>query len=130
MSLVRLVLNRVAPRGRHPSNARLASLLALEDEVNHRSMKWVLLLLTVSALMFAGACKKKVQPAPPPPPPPPPAPTASLTVNPSTIEKGQTATLIWQTSNATDVTIEGLGTQNANGSAQVTPADSTTYRLT
>jgi peptidoglycan-associated lipoprotein len=93
-------------------------------------MKWVLLLLTVSALMFAGACKKKVQPAPPPPPPPPPAPTASLTVNPSTIEKGQTATLTWQTSNATDVTIEGLGPQNTNGSAQVTPADSTTYRLT
>lgn len=93
-------------------------------------MKWVFLLLTVSALMFAGACKKKVQPAPAPPPPPPPAPTASLTVNPSTIEKGQTATLTWQTSNATDVTIEGVGAVNTNGSSQVTPADSTTYRLT
>lgn len=93
-------------------------------------MKWVFLLLTVSALMFAGACKKKVQPAPAPPPPPPAAPTASLTANPTTVEKGQPVTLSWQTSNATDVSIEGIGAVNPSGSQQVTPADSTTYRLT
>lgn len=93
-------------------------------------MKWVFLLLTFSALLFAGACKKKVQPAPAPPPPPPAAPTASLSANPTTVEKGQTVTLTWQTSNATDVSIEGIGAVNANGSTTVTPADSTTYRLT
>jgi peptidoglycan-associated lipoprotein len=98
--------------------------------VNHRSMKWVFLLLTFSALLFAGACKKKVQPAPAPPPPPPAAPTASLSANPTTVEKGQTVTLTWQTTNATDVSIEGIGAVNANGSTTVTPADSTTYRLT
>jgi peptidoglycan-associated lipoprotein len=99
--------------------------------VNDRSMKWVSLLLAIGALMFAAACGgKKVQPAPPPPPPPPAAPTASLTANPTTVEKGQPVTLSWQTSNATDVTIEGMGAVNTNGNTQVTPADSTTYRLT
>lgn len=98
--------------------------------MNHRTMKWVFLLLTVSVLLFAGACKKKVQPAPPPPPPPPPAPTASLTANPTTVEKGQSVTLTWQTTNATDVSIDGMGAVNTNGSTTVTPSDSTTYRLT
>ena len=98
--------------------------------MNHKYMKWVLLVLTLSALLFAGACKKKVQPAPAPPPPPPAAPTASLSANPTTVEKGQTVTLTWQTTNATDVSIEGIGAVNANGSTTVTPADSTTYRLT
>lgn len=90
----------------------------------------MLLTLALCGLMTLGACKKKVQPAPAPPPPPPPAPTASLTANPSTIEKGQSATLTWQTGNATDVNIDGVGKVDANGSTQVTPTDSTTYRLT
>ena len=80
--------------------------------------------------MMLGACKKKVAPPPPPPPPPPAAPTASLTANPDTVQKGQPTTLTWQTSNATDVSIEGIGAVQASGSQQVTPADSTTYRLT
>jgi peptidoglycan-associated lipoprotein len=102
----------------------------LEDEVIQKKMKWVVLLLALCGLLVLGACKKKVQPAPPPPPPPPPAPTATLTANPTTIEKGQSATLTWQTTNATDVEIEGTGKVDANGSTQVTPTDSTTYRLT
>jgi peptidoglycan-associated lipoprotein len=39
--------------------------------------------------------------------------------------------LTWQTSNATDVSIDsGVGAVQPNGSQQVTPADSTTYTLT
>lgn len=95
-----------------------------------RTIKWVFLLLALSALIVLGACKKKVQPAPAPPPPPPPAPTASLTVSPTSIEKGQSATLSWKTDNATDVTIEGIGNVDPSGTQSVTPADSTTYRLT
>jgi peptidoglycan-associated lipoprotein len=80
-------------------------------------------------MMLAG-CKKKVAPTPPPPPPPaPPAPTASISASPATVEKGQSTTLTWQTSNATDVTIEGIGAVQPNGSQKVSPADSTTYRL-
>jgi peptidoglycan-associated lipoprotein len=38
--------------------------------------------------------------------------------------------LTWQTSNATDVSIDGVGAVQASGSQSVTPADSTTYTLT
>ena len=89
------------------------------------------LLATISALaavMVLGACHKKVAP-PPPPPPPAPEPTASLTASPNTIDKGQSTTLTWQTTNATDVSIEGIGAVGPSGSQAVTPADSTTYHL-
>jgi peptidoglycan-associated lipoprotein len=92
--------------------------------------KWVTLVFVLSAILFLGACKKKVAPPPPPPPPPPPAPTASLSANPNSIEKGQSSTLTWQTTNATDVSIDGVGAVEASGSRPVTPADSTTYHLT
>jgi peptidoglycan-associated lipoprotein len=76
-----------------------------------------------------GACKKKVAPPPPPPPPASPSPTASISVSPDTIQKGQSATLTWQTSNATDVSIDGIGAVQPGGSQQVTPGDSITYHL-
>ncbi|MFZ2008814.1 MAG: peptidoglycan-associated lipoprotein Pal, partial [Candidatus Sulfotelmatobacter sp.] len=57
------------------------------------------------------------------------SPTASISVSPDTIEKGQSATLTWQTSNATDVSIDGIGAVQATGSQSVSPADSTTYHL-
>ena len=103
----------------------------LEDEVkDSRIMKWIVLVVTLAAVLMLGACAKKAAPPPPPPPPPPPAPTASLTANPNTVQKGQSSTLTWQTTNATDVSIEGIGPVQPNGSQSVTPADSTTYRLT
>jgi len=83
----------------------------------------------VGALMFLGACAKKVAPPPPTPPPSPTAPTASLSANPNTINQGQSTTLTWQTTNATDVSIDGIGPVDPSGSRQVTPADSTTYHL-
>ncbi len=93
-------------------------------------LKWFTLVLTLGAIMVLGACHKKAAPPPPPPPPAPSAPSASLTANPETVDKGQSVTLTWQTSNATDVSIEGLGAVQTNGSQQVTPTDSTTYTLT
>src|SRR5882762_9014047 len=79
--------------------------------------------------MMLSACHKKVAPPPPPPPPPPPAPTASLTASPNSVDKGQATTLTWQTTNATDVSIDGIGAVQSSGSQQVTPSDSTTYHL-
>lgn len=93
-------------------------------------MKWIMVVFALGAIMTLGACKKKVAPPPPPPPPPPPAPTASLSANPNTVDKGQSSTLTWQTTNATDVSIDGIGAVQPNGSQQVTPTDSTTYHLT
>jgi peptidoglycan-associated lipoprotein len=98
--------------------------------VKQSRMKWFVLVLALSGLVMLGACKKKVAPTPPPPPPPPPAPTASISVSPSTIQAGQSASLTWQTSNATDVSIDGIGAVQPNGSQTVSPTDSTTYHLT
>ena len=91
--------------------------------------RWSTLVFVLVAILFWGACAKKVAPPPPPPPAPPPAPTASLSASPNTLQKGQSTTLTWQTTNATDVSIDGIGPVEANGSRQVTPVDSTTYRL-
>ena len=101
-----------------------------EEKVKHQKMKWSMLVLALGAVMLLGACKKKTAPPPPPPPPPPAAPTASLSANPNTVEKGQSTTLTWQTTNATDVKIDFVGPVDPNGSKQVTPDDSTTYHLT
>lgn len=98
--------------------------------MNQRRMKWLFLVLALASLLMVTACKKKVAAPPPAPPPPPPAPTASLTANPATVQAGQGTTLTWTTTNATDVTIEGVGKVDASGTQPVTPADSTTYRLT
>jgi len=92
-------------------------------------MKWLSIVVVLCTLMALGACKKKAAPPPPPPPPPPPAPTASIAVNPTSIQAGQSASLTWQTTNATDVSIDGIGAVQANGSQSVSPSDSTTYHL-
>ena len=98
--------------------------------MKHQSMKWFLLIVALSALLALGACGKKAVPPPPPPPPPPPSPTASIAVTPNSIQAGQSASLTWQTSNATDVSIDGIGAVQPNGSQSVSPTDSTTYHLT
>lgn len=91
--------------------------------------RWGTLVFALSTIMFLAACAKKVAPPPPPPPPAPTAPTASLSANPNTVDPGQSTTLTWQTTNATDVSIDGIGPVDTSGSRQVTPADSTTYHL-
>lgn len=98
--------------------------------MKQRKLQWITLVFVLGAIMMLGACKKKVPPPPPPAPPAPTAPTASLTANPNTIEKGQSTTLTWQTTNATDVSIDGIGAVEPNGSQAVTPTESTTYHLT
>jgi probable HAF family extracellular repeat protein len=57
-------------------------------------------------------------------------PTASLSANPSSVSQGASSTLTWHTTHATDVSINGLGTVQPNGSQSVTPAASITYTLT
>ena len=98
--------------------------------MNFTRLKWVGLILALAAVLAVTACgKKKVATAPPSAPPPTPAPTATLTANPNTINAGQTSTLTWSTTNATDIAIDTLGTVGASGTVQVVPSESTTYRL-
>src|SRR5215470_3071703 len=87
------------------------------------------LVFALGVILVLGACHKKVAPPPPPPPPPAAAPTASLTASPNTVDKGQSVTLTWETTNATDISIDGIGAVQATGSQSVTPSDSTTYHL-
>ena len=56
---------------------------------------------------------------------------ASFTVEPTTVERGQSATLKWSVTNATSVIIDhGIGSVDVSGQRTVVPADSTTYALT
>src|SRR5579885_3004578 len=93
-----------------------------------------LFVVALAAAVFTFGCHKKPEQAPPPPPaPPPPAakPTVSLQANPSSINKGDSSTLTWTSSNATSVTISPeVGAVTAEGSTKVTPSDSTTYTIT
>jgi peptidoglycan-associated lipoprotein len=115
---------------RPPKQDLLASSLAFEEEeVKHSRMRWLFLVVALAVFMVLAGCKKKVAAPPPPPPPPPPAPTATLSASPDTIQPGQSSTLTWQTTNATDVTLQGVGAVDPNGSRSVSPAQSTTYRL-
>jgi peptidoglycan-associated lipoprotein len=100
------------------------------------SKSWRLgsLALVLFLLVLAGGCKKKapIAPAPPPPPPPAPvAPTVTISADPSTIEKGQSSTLTWSSTNATNVSIDqGIGDVSTSGSRSVSPSSSTTYTIT
>jgi peptidoglycan-associated lipoprotein len=98
--------------------------------MKEKTLKSAATVVVLAAVMMFGACHKKTAPPPPPPPPPAASPTASISVSPDTVEKGQSATLTWQTSNATDVSIDGIGAVQPSGSQQVSPTDSATYHLT
>ena len=89
-------------------------------------------ILALAVLIFLLGCSSKKMAKvtqPPTPPPPAVAPTVSLTASPDVIQQGQSTVLTWQTSNATDISIEGLGTVPASGSRSVTPSSSRTYTL-
>jgi peptidoglycan-associated lipoprotein len=103
--------------------------MTLASRILHRAG---LLALFGSAVLVSG-CNKKVTPPPPPPAPAPaPArPTVTLQANPTTINKGESSTLTWNSTDATQLSIDpGVGTVTAEGSTKVTPSDSTTYTIT
>jgi peptidoglycan-associated lipoprotein len=91
------------------------------------------------ALIISGTSCAKKAPTPTPtatkevppssqPTPPSPAPTISLNASPSAIERGQSATISWNSTNATGVTIDnGVGTVEPSGSRTVRPSASTTF---
>ena len=96
----------------------------------------------VAGILLLGssiACTKKVAVAPPPPPPkaevpeapqPNPPTILAFAVEPATIERGQSANLHWNVTNATRVEIDhGIGAVAASGERRVSPDDPTTYRI-
>jgi peptidoglycan-associated lipoprotein len=88
--------------------------------------------LTMAIFAVAGCKKKHVAPPPPAetaPPPATPAPTAQITATPSTISSGDQVVLTWRTSDATNVSIDGIGDVPTSGVKTVTPTASTSYHL-
>jgi len=60
-----------------------------------------------------------------------PVPFILFSVNPESIQSGQSATLKWEVVNATEANIDGgIGKIQIKGSKQVKPVNSTTYTLT
>jgi peptidoglycan-associated lipoprotein len=109
------------------------------------NLKHAGLMILMSTLLFSAACKKKVPPAPPPPvtegpkeaPPAPDRPKLigtpridSFTAEPARVERGQSITLRWATTNADTITLDqGIGAVAASGSRQLFPTGTTTYVL-
>jgi peptidoglycan-associated lipoprotein len=93
---------------------------------------WILTFsLLAVALAAVSGCKKK-QPLPPAAEAPPataPAPTAQLSATPNVISAGDQAQLSWHTTNATSISIDGIGEVPSVGVRTVTPTESTTYHL-
>ena len=87
--------------------------------------------LVLVALVAVAGCKKKQLPTPPPAATAPAAtaPTAQITATPSSISAGDQVELSWKTTDASDISIEGLGTVPSVGVKTVTPTVSTTYHL-
>ncbi len=60
-----------------------------------------------------------------------PRPTVTFQADPTSINKGDSTTLTWSTTNATQVAIAPeVGPVSAEGSTKVTPGDSATYTIT
>ena len=95
-----------------------------------RKFTWIFGLVVLIALV--GGCKKKVAATPPAATPAPALqPTVTLNASPASVNPGQTVTLSWSSTNATDLDIEpGVGKVAPQGSTPVNPTQSTAYTIT
>ncbi|MEO6924221.1 MAG: OmpA family protein [Bryocella sp.] len=102
--------------------------------LNARSLIWksCTSFALVGALALSG-CHKKTSTLPPlaanAPDSSGPPPTASITADPLAIDLGQSVVLNWRTTNATAVSIDGIGQVALNGTQTVSPANSTNFHL-
>lgn len=107
-----------------------------------KTRKLGVICFAVSLAVFGAGCKKKTPIATPAPTPPPAAPATDpnanakptvleFSVEPSTVERGQSAVLKWSVSNANAIQIDnGIGDVQSTGNRRVIPSESTTYHLT
>jgi peptidoglycan-associated lipoprotein len=99
----------------------------------HQPKVKTLLLSASIALLAATGCHNHAKTLPPPSSLPPevsaPAPTATFTADPLAVDQGQSVVLNWRTTNATNVSIDGIGDVSVNGTQTVTPASSTNFHL-
>ena len=96
-----------------------------------KSCARVLVPVLLVTLVVVTGCKKKTPPPVPQTAPPiaAPAPTASIAAQPTAISAGDQVTLVWKTTDATSVSIDGIGDVPTSGTKTVTPTTSTNYHL-
>jgi peptidoglycan-associated lipoprotein len=97
-----------------------------------RSLRSAVIVSGVVVLLGFAGCKKHVAATPPAPTPAPaPQPTVTINASPDTVNAGQSVSLSWSSTNATDLTIDpGVGKVSPQGSTPVSPTTSTTYTIT
>ena len=100
-----------------------------------RSLYRACVFVVLVAAVFTFGCNKKPVASTPPPathtPPPSVQPTVSLQASPTSIEPGDSSTLSWTSTDATQLTIApDVGSVTAQGSTKVTPSSSTSYTIT
>jgi peptidoglycan-associated lipoprotein len=101
--------------------------------MEHRTFRGFAVWLSLFAFAaFISGCKKQVAATPPAAAPAPPAqPTVTLNASPASVNSGETVTLSWSSTNATDLDIEpGIGKVAPQGSTPANPTQSTTYTIT
>jgi peptidoglycan-associated lipoprotein len=102
-------------------------------EVSRRLYKSCLV-AALAASVFVVGCHKNPPPTAAPPTtaaPTPSRPTVTLQASPTSINKGDSSTLSWTSTDATSVSIAPeVGTVTAQGSTKVSPSDSATYTIT
>jgi len=87
--------------------------------------------LLLVALTAVTGCKKSkpLPPAETAPAATAPTPTATLTATPTVISAGDQVQLTWHTTDATSISVDGIGDVPSVGVKTVTPTTSTTYHL-
>ncbi len=100
-----------------------------------RSLYRAALLVALSVVALTAGCHHKPPPPPPPPPvqaPAPARPTVTLQASPTSINKGESANLSWNSTDATQLSIApDVGDVTAQGSTKVTgPGGSTSATAT
>ena len=94
-------------------------------------MRKIIRFVALIILILAFSTCSKDSPTSPEPTPTPAPVIDSFTAEPETIARGDSSMLDWETSNATNVSIDqGIGTVNESGIDFVYPEETTTYTLT
>jgi peptidoglycan-associated lipoprotein len=120
----------------NPTSEPNPLILSRQASLRLPSLRRPLLIVLACAAATLAGCKKKPDALPPVGSMAPTAtatvtspPTASLTADPLAIELGSTVVLNWRTTNATVVTIDGIGPVPINGTQTVSPSNSTNFHL-
>jgi peptidoglycan-associated lipoprotein len=114
--------------------AEIEKMLKEDSEMRTRSVGSVTRFAVLVLVLATVGCKHPaaVSPAAPAAPVAPPArPTVTLEATPTVVQRSQSSTLRWTSTNATSLMVApGIGTVAPEGTTTVSPTDSITYTIT